>query len=719
MPKISRHIKIPLTVSGVFLFLMLMVAFLIQAERDRAAESSRFMALQQLTTISARLEGLLNANLIAMRGLQAEFLIAEEVHNDRFARLSAKLLDQNLHTMHVAVAPNLVISHVYPLEHNESIIGTDFRNVPDQYPSVSQAMQKGQIVINGPLDLMQGGNALIARIPVIRNDGSEWGIISQVIDYRRLLQDAGFNQVNNLRLALRRYDEQVESSITIAGSQEVWQQDHLIVDLDLPSGIWELAATPASGQWVGGHSDYSIAWLSGFIVAVVLSWLVASLLQSHHRLAKAFATISHQARFDPLTQLVNRSYFRQLLDAHIASCKRREDSFAMLFIDLDHFKEINDSLGHDAGDQLLQRIAEVLIGNIRADDLVARLGGDEFVVLLKDIEHPATAELLATKLLDDLMQPLQLKDQQVTIEASIGIAMFPQDGRYAADLLKHADLAMYASKQAGRGTISFFSEQMQEQANNNLTLHKAMQEGLQQQQFFLVYQPIIAARSGECRYVEALMRWQHPERGLISPAEFIPVAERSGLIRQLGDFALEQSCRDLGWFQQQGLSLHISVNCSSKDFHDEKVVKQWLDIIHKHGQQPGSLTMEITESVLMPDRERQHHILRRLHEAGISFAIDDFGTGYSSVNYLRQFPIQTLKIDRCLIDELTMVAALVQMARAMNLITIAEGVETETQAQQLRALGVDYLQGFFFSKPLLREDMITFMHAREKNGVSH
>lgn len=719
MQKISRRINIPLMVIGVFLFLMLMVAMLIQAERERVAESSRFAALQQLTTISARLEGLLNANLIAMRGLQAEFLISEEVSNDRFVRLSAELLDQSLHTMHVAVAPDLVISHVYPLQNNESILGADYRDIPDQYPSVARAMQSQQTVINGPLDLIQGGNALIARIPVIKSDGSQWGIISQVINYERLLEDAGFTRVNDLQLALRRYDESIESSVTIAGSEGVWREDHLIVDLDLPSGNWQLAAIPTTGQWVPEHSDYSLAWLAGFILAALLSGLVASLLNSHRRLESAFATISHQARFDPLTQLVNRSYFRQLLDAYIGSCKRRDDRFAMLFVDLDHFKEINDSLGHDVGDQLLQRIAEILNTNSRADDFVARIGGDEFVVLLKDVDHPATAELLASKLLQYLAQPLQLKEQQVTIEASIGIAMFPEDGRYAPDLLKHADLAMYASKKAGRGTISFFSEQMREQAETNLSLHHAMQVGLQQQQFFLVYQPIIDADTGECRSVEALMRWQHPERGLISPVDFIPVAERSGLIRQLGEFALQQSCKDLGWFQQQGLSLHVSVNCSPKEFHDEKVVKQWLDVIHQEGQQPGSLNFEITESLLMPDRERQHHILRQLHAAGISFAIDDFGTGYSSVNYLRQFPIQTLKIDRSFIGELAMVAALAQMAKALNLITVAEGVETEAQASQLREIGVDYLQGFLFSKPLQKEELVKFIHAQEKGGVSH
>lgn len=706
----------------IFLMLQILLFQVVDAEREYRAETARFAALQQLSTLRARIEGLLNANLISMRGLRAEFLVSDNVSAERFAELNNRLLSDDLHTRHVAVAPDLVIRYVHPVVGNEQVLGTDYRNIPDQLPSVQAAISSGDIIISGPVDLLQGGDAIIARLPVVHDSGDVWGVISQVIDYQALLVDAGVDDSSSLQVAVHN----AEGSL-LTGTEKMPATDPLSTSIDLPDTQWTLTAAPVDGQWKPGLFEYWPALLLGQALIAAILVLVANALLSHYRLQKAFATISHQARFDSLTDLANRSYFRRQLEQWLSYCKRRQQSFALLFIDLDHFKEINDSLGHDAGDGLLVEVAKLLRNHTREGDILGRPGGDEFVLLLKDVSKPEDACLVATSLLQRLQQPIQVSGRTLYIKASIGIAMYPQDGTDATTLLKHSDLAMYAAKNQGRGSSAFFNPVMRDAADEVLSLTEAIRTGLAENQFFVLYQPVINLKTGQCEHFEALVRWQRPQHGLVAPDDFIPVAERSGLIKPLGEFVLAQACQDLNQIHQAGYPVKIAINRSTAEFSNLQSIQHWLDIIKQAGVCNADIIFELTESILMPDHEAQRKLLYQLHQQGIDIAIDDFGTGYSSVNYLRRFPISTLKIDRSFIDQLhldpklhQMVTALSQMAKALHIKLVAEGVEKPEQEDCLQALQVDYVQGYLYSRPLPLPEAIAFLQRQgnKKGGVS-
>ncbi|RFF28182.1 MULTISPECIES: bifunctional diguanylate cyclase/phosphodiesterase [unclassified Wenzhouxiangella] len=699
---------------AVFLGGQLLLARTIHGEQQRDAELQRFLALQELAASRARLEGRLGANLISVRTLRAEIALNPDLETRRFERLVSELLTAELHTRHIAAAPDLVVRYVYPREGNEAALGFDYRTNPEQYQSIRAAIEAGEIVINGPVDLVQGGRALIGRVPVYRrDDGAFWGVISVVIDHERLFKDAGLTTSSDWQIGLRGRDGEGLAGEVILGDPALWLEEPVTVPVELPVGRWVLAAVPAEGDWESPLFSYRWQWLLGSALNAALGLLIFGLLASRSRLKGALSTISHQARFDSLTELPNRQYFMHQLSEAISRARREQGRFALLFIDLDHFKEINDSLGHEAGDELLQLVSERIRATLRGHDLVGRFGGDEFVVLLHDLSDPVDAEIVAGKLLHVLHPVLSIQGHDVTIDGSIGIAVYPEDGHSAGNLLKHADLAMYAAKSAGRGTSHFFNDSLRQQAESHLRLHNQIKQGLAQDQFQVYYQPIVEAASRRLVCVEALVRWQHPQRGLVGPGDFIPVAERTGVIRDLGNFVLRRACRDLVSMQRVGLDIRLALNRSAREFNDRQTVMRWLEVIDKTGVARERLTFEITESVLMPDQIRQHRLLRRLNAEGVSLAIDDFGQGYSSITYLRKFPVSQIKIDRVFVqgmnespEQLALVEAMVKMAQALHLQVVAEGVETAEQADRLTGLGCQLLQGYLFGRPMTLQDLL-------------
>ncbi|MDZ7791337.1 MAG: EAL domain-containing protein [Xanthomonadales bacterium] len=709
-----RPVLSVLAALAVFLGGQLLLARFIQGEQQRDADLQRFVALQELAAYRARVEGHLNANLISVRTLRAEIALSPDLDPERFERLVSELLTADLHTRHIAAAPDLVIRHIYPLEGNEAALGFDYRESPGQLSSIQAAIEAGDIVIDGPVDLVQGGKALIGRLPVYEREGGEmWGVISVVIDHERLFRDSGLMERQRWNVGLRGLDGTGNAGDVILGEPGWWDQEPVTVPVDLPVGSWELAAVPPLGDWERPLLSYHWQWLAGTAVNLALSLLIFGLLISRRRLQDALSTISHQARFDSLTDLPNREYFAYQLGEAIHRARREQSRFGLLFIDLDHFKEINDSLGHEAGDELLRAIAVRIGGVLRGQDVVGRFGGDEFVVLLHELADPVDAEIVANKVIQVLHPVISIKGHDVTIDGSVGIAVYPEDGHSAGDLLKHADLAMYAAKAAGRGTSHFFNESLRQQAESHLNLHNEIKRGLAENQFLVYYQPIVDAQGRRLVGAEALLRWQHPRRGLLGPAAFIPVAERTGMIRELGNFVLRQVCRDFDSMLRAGLDIGLAVNRSSREFNDRRTVMRWLEIIDASRMPRDHLIFEITESVLMPDKDRQHRLLRRLNAEGIRLAIDDFGQGYSSVTYLKKFPVGQIKIDRVFVEDMTesaerhaLVEALVKMARALQLEVVAEGVETAEQAEQLAALGCNMLQGFFFGRPMPLADLL-------------
>lgn len=435
--------------------------------------------------------------------------------------------------------------------------------------------------------------------------------------------------------------------------------------------------------------------------------------------------IHFQANYDSLTGLANRQLFLDRLDLSLHHAQRNNRQIAVLFIDLDLFKAVNDSLGHIQGDQLLRTAAKRLTRITRKSDTVARLGGDEFTMLMEDIHSPSELEEIANKILLAIAQPIELDGQHTFITASIGIAHYPNDAATADQLLSFADQAMYNAKTAGKNCARFFTREMQVNADQRLDLKHRLDRALSNQQITTSFQPIINLETGKIEKFESLVRWK--EQGThIPPAHFIPIAEEFGLIRTLGEQVLEQSCQALSDLHAAGYShLQFSINRSAKEFpkHNDPH-PQWLKIAEKYHLPNTALCFEVTESVLTPNSLTQKQFFEHLKNSGCQIAIDDFGTGYSSLSYLRQFPVDILKIDRSFIsdftqneDDLTLVSTIIAMAKSLGMKVVAEGVETQEQLNQLVKLGCHYGQGYYFSKPLEQSQLLGFLQRHEASAT--
>jgi diguanylate cyclase (GGDEF)-like protein/PAS domain S-box-containing protein len=421
--------------------------------------------------------------------------------------------------------------------------------------------------------------------------------------------------------------------------------------------------------------------------------------------------IQHLAYHDNLTGLPNRSLLQDRLAHAIARAERSHRKVAVLFIDLDNFKNINDTLGHDVGDELLRQVSRRLSDCVRVEDTIARQGGDEFIVLLDSLEDSRGASLVAQKVLNALRQPLSLGGTEQHVSASVGISLYPEDGRDAQTLMKNADTAMFHGKSLGKNTYQFFTSQMNIAVKRRMTLESALRRAVMQKDFVLHYQPQIDLESGEVIAVEALVRWKTEDSGTVMPGDFIPLAEETGLINEIGEWVLREGCRQAKEWQDQGLSpRRMAVNLSARQFADRGFFDMVTRVLADTRLDPSCLELEITESQVMRQTEGVMTLLNRLSKMGVQLAIDDFGTGYSSLSYLKRLPIQKLKIDQSFIRDITVdpndtaiVVAIISMAKSLDLETIAEGVETAGQLALLRSKGCRMGQGFYFSAPLRAE----------------
>ena len=414
------------------------------------------------------------------------------------------------------------------------------------------------------------------------------------------------------------------------------------------------------------------------------------------------------ALHDTLTQLPNRRSLMEQLGKALSMARRRKSQVAVLFINLDHFKTVNDSLGHHAGDQLLRDVAERLRQGVRDTDLVARLSGDEFAAVLTDIASPADAAKVADKLLEAMRGVFTVDQLPVTMSPSIGISMFPDDDATAEGLLRCADTAMYHAKDSGRGNRQFYQPGMDARAKDVLQQERLLREAIAEGAFVLHYQPQIRLEDGSLQGFEALVRWRHPERGLVGPNEFITFSESRGLITPIGRWVMHEACRQLKAWQDEGLAMvPVAVNLSALEFRQRDVAGELAAVLHTTGLKPRFLEIELTESVLMHHTGQVLETLQAIKTLGVGVAIDDFGTGYSSLAYLKRYPIDKLKIDRSFVtdtpqntDDVAIVTAIIQMGRSLQLQTIAEGVETPAQMDLLRRLGCDLIQGHAISPPM-------------------
>lgn len=451
---------------------------------------------------------------------------------------------------------------------------------------------------------------------------------------------------------------------------------------------------------------------------------------------KAEEQIRTLAYYDTLTELPNRVMFKEHLGKALARARRRNNLVAVLLLDLDRFKRINDTLGHSVGDQLLREVAGRLLQSVRREDMVARhsfddtatsvarLGGDEFAIMLTDLESVQAAAKVARRTLDTLSAPISLDAQEVFATASIGITVFPFDGEDVDTLLKNADTAMYHAKSEGRNNYQYYTKSMNASAFENLALENSLRRALERGEFELYYQPQVDLDSGEIVGVEALIRWQHPELGMVSPVQFIPLALETGLIVPMDEWGLRTACQQAKAWQDAGLRpMRVSVNLSSYQFRQKKLVELVARILSETRLDPQYLDVELTESTIMQNAEETVKTLHELNEMGIKLSVDDFGTGYSSLSYLKRFPLDTLKIDRSFIKDITtdpddeaLTRAILAMSNSLKLRVIAEGVETEEQLEFLRVNGCDEFQGYLFSRPVRATEIAEMLRTGRRYG---
>lgn len=446
--------------------------------------------------------------------------------------------------------------------------------------------------------------------------------------------------------------------------------------------------------------------------------------------ARAMALqMTHSAQHDFLTGLPNRMLLNDRVSQAIVLALRHSKRVGVLFLDLDGFKHINDSLGHPIGDKLLQSIAKRLVSCVRSSDTVSRQGGDEFVVLLSEMEQQEDAAISAIRILEAMAEAHSIDHHDLHLTASIGVSVYPDDGLDAETLIKNADTAMYQAKENGRQTYQFFKPAMNVRAVERQSIEESLRRALERKEFSLHYQPKVKLATGEITGAEALIRWTHPTRGPVSPANFIPVAEDCGLILPIGHWVLREACRQARAWLDVGLPLGtIAVNISSMEFREDNFLESVFATLSETGLDPKFLELELTESVLMKRAESATSVLKALRARGVQIAVDDFGTGYSSLSYLRKFPIDALKIDQSFVrqitsapDDTTIVTAVISMGRSLKLRVVAEGVETQGEMAFLQAQQCDEAQGYYFSRPVLPQQfaMLLKTGVREATVVVH
>ncbi|MGK2859614.1 MAG: putative bifunctional diguanylate cyclase/phosphodiesterase, partial [Thermoanaerobaculia bacterium] len=471
------------------------------------------------------------------------------------------------------------------------------------------------------------------------------------------------------------------------------------------------ALVPAAGSiaddssarfWIAAGACRGVLEL-GLALAIAFNRVDAERRRALESVARAEQVAYH----DPLTGMPNRALFFDRLNVALAHAARHKHKLAVLFLDLDRFKNVNDSLGHTLGDELIREASLRLHRCVRSEDTVARFGGDEFLLLLRIVGRVEDAGRVAQKILETISQPYRLGKREIITTASVGIAIYPTDGTDAETLVRNADAAMYRAKEAGRDASRFYAPAMNANALEELELESDLRRALERKQLALHYQPLIDLERGRIYGLEALIRWEHPKLGLLPPDRFIPVAESTGLIIPIGNWVIREACRQIkSWHRLLGNELVVSVNLSPRQFEQADLPGQVRAAFEEAGLRPRFLELEITESHAMADVAKSIRILGELKSLGVRLAIDDFGTGYSSLSYLKQFPVDTLKLDRSFVREITVpedgaiARGIIAMAHSLNLRVLAEGVETLGQLEFLREHACDRLQGYLFSRPL-------------------
>jgi diguanylate cyclase (GGDEF)-like protein len=795
---------------------------------------------EHLYNVSNALEGRLNQNLSMISGLAAHISAIPQLPREDFDSYAAEMFKKDSMLISIAAAKDLKISHIYPYKGNEKALGLNYRKHPVQWTSVEQVIKTGQMVVDGPVELVQGGQAFIGRAPVYTGTDTNrylWGIVSAPLDANALLHHPSLSPEHAIQIAIRNSDSSATTSPPFIGSAATFESPHAAKTvINVGVNTWELAAvSPAYdeslarqrfivtisslilslliiiaaqlrfrylqekralllniqsqqrllekvgqlGRIGGWKLDSSLSitqWSKQACTALHLpehflpqnlidlsflfspkdfsllknkvqntfdrhetfdielpinlpdnseGWIRAlgnmgdSLDEKHLMIGtlqditdevKNHQLIEHQANFDALTDLPNRTLFNDRLAHAIAEASRSRTLVGILFIDLDQFKPVNDNHGHAAGDKLLQLAAQRIADAVRESDTVSRLSGDEFAVFLTHIHDFRDILRTTEQIHEEMQKPFDLNDITVHCSASIGIAIYPNDGQRAPELLRKADQAMYEVKSSGRNSWQFYTQAMQEKSERRHQLHNALITAVDKGQLDVFLQPIFELNSGRIAKAEALVRWFDESHHFIPPDEFIPIAEETGLINRIDLFVMQTAGQFLASMTSQGQPIELTVNISPRLFQTkDKALEQWQESI-KQLRNELPMCVEITERLLTDDSITALDVLNGLKEQAINIAIDDFGTGYSSLSYLMRFPVSCLKIDRSFVQSIhndkasdALIETILVMAQRLELEVVAEGIETQEQLDFLKERGCTYGQGYFLGKPSPRK----------------
>lgn len=867
----SKHL--PLIVSLAVLVAVLSVANTVHRAVQHAYQSEqRDEVLYRVSALRWRLEAAMNQRLHVAEALVPYVSDNPDIGVDEFEHLAQRLIGGLRGVRSIQLARDTVVSHVYPMAGNEAALGLDLLALESQAPAVRRALEMQGLVVAGPVNLVQGGRAFIARTPIFSSVNSPdhskryWGLATVLLDMDELFLETGVaGESHGLKIALKGRDGLGEQGTLFYGPQLSEADEFVETVVALPNGSWVMSALPVGG-WKTLAPGTEIGWAFASIAAILMasfayflvhtpvrlrkevdratqaleaiqsdlearvdqrtqelqtvnfalrererrlaeaqrighignwvwhvdeeavSWSdelyriynlesrlanpsyelmmqsvlpedridVARAVQSaisdksafcvDHRIAledgrlrsvrfqgevdcehagqglvlsgtlqditeriEAESRLFKLAYYDSVTGLPNRALLKDRLEHALKTAQRTQNIVALVMLNLNRFKHVNDSLGHDVGDQLLMNVANRIGDCIRSDDTLARLSGDEFAIVLENITNADHIALILKKIFTVLDLPVSIDGHApLFITACAGVSLFPGDGRDADDLLKHAGLALYKAKEAGHNSYHFFSSDLGIHAIRRMKLEHAMRKALDENQFLLYYQPLIDASTGQVCGFEALIRWQHPQNGLVSPMEFIPVAEDSGLIVPLGLWVMEEACRQHRQWQNLGLQPPpIHINLSAHQFKQEGLDRQLFALLDRYQLEPEDIGLEVTESVLMHDTAAVTQTLNNLKQGGFHISIDDFGTGHSSLSYLKRFDIDCLKIDRSFVrdithdaDDLAIVEAVILMAHKLGLKVVAEGIEEAEQLSMLCRQCCDVGQGYYFSPPM-------------------
>ncbi len=694
-----------------------------RTEHERYQQQLRSETLEKLSQVRADLESRLNIELRLFAGLVAQIALNPNITDDDIDAMTVQLMKKRELVRSVGVSKQFILTHVYPMSGNQAALGLNYLEHENQREPVLRAVGTRQTVLAGPVTLVQGGQALIGRLPVftaIPHDGkpaeSFWGIVSIVIDVDLLFQQVGLNSENlEIDIVIQGRDGLGQFGDVFYGDSAILNDQGIYLDLSLPGGRWRIGGV-ANDKLISNTSNtiqlvHVFGSVTVFLFVAAVYFLCRQLIQQKSIILvqkQHQQEILHTATHDALTALPNRQLFTEELCHYIALAGRSKNKLAVLFLDLNRFKEINDTFGHPIGDRYLQAFSKLLTDNIRDTELLARLGGDEFGIVAINAKQLDEVSLLAERLVQIARQPIVIDEHNLSGGASIGIAIYPDDGLTPDSLIQHADIAMYAAKNEPLGGFSFFEPAMNLEVQQRKELVDNLKAGLEQEQFHLEYQPIVDINNSQVIGVEALARWRHPDKGPISPAVFIPAAETSGLIIPFGEWTATQACVDLST-QLSTLEFPVSVsfNLSPVQLHRGDPLALVEKVLSRSGIPPHKLDVEITESAILEDVAKATRIVKELRIRGVSVTIDDFGTGYSSLSHLQQLPVNRIKIDTSFVHQIgtdkqseAIIRATLFLAKNLNLRVTAEGVETEQQLTFLKQHGCNEIQGFYFSRPL-------------------